>query len=77
MVRKGNKWQSRRWISALLGVFLIIADKIYCVEKGLDIEWFKLFSNSIVLLLLFGAGFITATNMMHMWRNRINNNENK
>jgi hypothetical protein len=72
----GSKWRSRRWATALLGIALVVADKIYCVERGLDIEWFKIFTEKVVLLALFGAGFITATNMMYMWWQRHTNGKN-
>ena len=61
----------------MLGVALIVADKIYCVEKGLSIEWFEIFTKRTVTLILFGAGFLTATNLVYMWwqKNKNGNNE--
>ena len=63
----------------MLGVVLVVADKVYCVERGLDIKWFEIFTNRVVLLILFGAGFLTATNMVYMWwqKNLKNGDESK
>jgi len=78
MAEKSMKWKSRRWLAALIGITLVVADKIYCVEKGLDIEWFRIFTDRVVLLTLFGAGLLTATNLMNQWwQNRNGNSEKK
>ncbi len=71
MANENNgKWRSRRFFVAILSIALMVGDKIYCVEKGLDIEWFTVFSKNIVLLALFGASFFTATDLMKQWKKK-------
>ena len=74
--KKNGKWKSRHWLAALIGIILVVADKVYCVERSLDIEWFKIFTDRVVILILFGAGFLTATNLMYTWQKK-NGTDNK
>ena len=73
---RNRKWRSRRLFVGLLGIGLVVADKIYCVESGLEVEWFEIFTGKVVLLALFAAGFLTATDLLNRWMNGKNGANN-
>lgn len=41
---------------------------VFCVYKGLDIEWFKTYSTDIVLLGFFAVSAIAATDVIDRWK---------
>ena len=59
-----NKKSWRRITMATVAFFAITAWGIFCVEKGLDIEWFKTYATTVMLLGFFGIGAIAATDFI-------------
>ena len=41
---------------------------IYCIEKGMDIEWFKTYVMGATLLGFFAIGAIAATDVIDRWK---------
>lgn len=59
-----NKKSWRRMTIAAVIFLAITAWGIYCVEKTLDIEWFKSYSMAATLLGFFAIGAIAATDVI-------------
>lgn len=65
---KNKKWKSRRLVIASVAWGAITAFGIYCIEKGVGVEWFNNYTMATVLLALFGIGALTATDMMNRFK---------
>ena len=62
LIKAKRSW--RRMTAATIAFIAITACGIYCIEKGVSIEWFKSYTMAVVLLAFFAIGAIAATDVI-------------